>query len=95
MTDGLDHESIDLLDAEMARLARNAYRIVWLNPLLRYAQFSARARGVRAILPHVDAHRPVHDLESLDALARDFAHLARTPRHPAPISPIQGAPPWN
>ena len=95
VTDGLDHESIDLLDAEMARLARNAYRIVWLNPLLRYAQFSARARGVRAILPHVDAHRPVHDLESLDALARDFAHLARTPRHPAPISPIQGAPPWN
>ena len=95
VTDGLDHESIDLLDAEMARLARNAYRIVWLNPLLRYARFSARARGVRAILPHVDAHRPVHDLESLDALARDFAHLARAPRHPMPIPPIEGAPPWN
>ncbi len=95
VTDGLDHEAIDLLDAEMARLARNAYRIVWLNPLLRYARFSARARGVRAILPHVDAHRPVHNLESLDALARDFAHLSRVPRHPMPVSPIEGAPQWN
>ena len=95
VTDGLDHEAIELLDAEMARLARNAYRIVWLNPLLRYAGFSARARGVRAILPHVDAHRPVHNLESLDALAHDFEHLARVPRHPMPVSPNQGVPQWN
>jgi len=95
VTDGLDHEAIDLLETEMARLARHAYRIVWLNPLLRYADFSPQARGVRAILPHVDAHRPVHNLESLDALAHDFAHLARVPRHPVPVSPIEGAPPWN
>jgi uncharacterized protein with von Willebrand factor type A (vWA) domain len=97
-TDGLDHEAIDVLDTEMARLARFAHRLVWLNPLLRYAGFAPRARGVQAILPHVDAHRPVHNLESLAAFGRDFAHLTRAPRSRAPVSsssPSSGATRWN
>lgn len=68
VTDGLDHERIDLLGDEMARLRRFAHRIVWLNPLLRYAGFTPQARGVQAILPHVDALRPAHNLASLFAL---------------------------
>jgi uncharacterized protein with von Willebrand factor type A (vWA) domain len=81
VTDGLDHEAIDLLAAEMSRLRRFAHRIIWLNPLLRYSGFSPKARGVQAILPHVDAHRPVHNLDSLSAFGRDLAqltHLADT-----------------
>jgi uncharacterized protein len=80
VTDGLDHEAIDLLESEMARLSRFAHRIVWLNPLLRYAQFAPRARGVQAILPHVDAHRTVHNLDSLTAFGHDFAALSRVRR---------------
>jgi uncharacterized protein len=91
VTDGLDHEAIDVLEAEMARLERFAHRIVWLNPLLRYAEFSPRARGVQAILPHVDAHRPVHNLESLVAFGRDFTHLTRAPRGRVPASSPTGA----
>jgi uncharacterized protein len=91
VTDGLDHEAIELLDAEMARLARFAHRVVWLNPLLRYADFTPRARGVRAILPHVDAHRPVHDLDSLSAFGRDFATLTRAPASRAAASLSRGA----
>lgn len=68
VTDGLDHEQIDLLGGEMARLRRFAHRIVWLNPLLRYPGFTPQARGVQAILPHVDALRPAHNLDSLFAL---------------------------
>src|SRR3984885_14406305 len=49
VTDGLDHEAIDVLDTEMARLRRFAYRIVWLNPPLRFSGFSPKARGVQAI----------------------------------------------
>ncbi|TKC89291.1 VWA domain-containing protein [Trinickia terrae] len=94
VTDGLDHEAIDVLDAEMARLARFAHRLVWLNPLLRFAEFSPRARGVQAILPHVDAHRPVHNLESLAAFGRDFAHLTRAPRGRAGLI-HEGAMRWN
>jgi uncharacterized protein len=95
VTDGLDHEAIELLETEMARLARFAHRIIWLNPLLRYAQFAPRARGIQAILPHVDAHRPIHDLDSLSALGRDFAALSRAPRTRASGSSFEGAMPWN
>jgi uncharacterized protein with von Willebrand factor type A (vWA) domain len=95
VTDGLDHEAIDLLETEMARLARFAHRIVWLNPLLRFAQFAPRARGIQAILPHVDAHRPVHNLDSLTAFGRNFAELARAPRMRASESSSEGAMPWN
>jgi uncharacterized protein len=80
VTDGLDHEAIDVLDAEMQRLSRFAHRLVWLNPLLRFADFTPRARGVRAILPHVDAMLAAHNLDSLSAVGRELAALStRTP----------------
>src|SRR5258708_33110627 len=60
VTDGLDHEAIDVLATQMARLRRTAHRIVWLNPLLRYSGFPPQARRGQSILPHPNAHRPVH-----------------------------------
>ncbi len=73
MTDGLDREDSGLLAHEMARLKRQARHIVWLNPLLRYEGFEARAGGIRAMMPHVDEFRPVHNLESLADLAHTLA----------------------
>jgi uncharacterized protein with von Willebrand factor type A (vWA) domain len=70
MTDGLDRGDDPVLGREAARLARFAHRLVWLNPLLRFDGFEPRAGGVRALLPHVDRHLPVHSLASLDDLAR-------------------------
>jgi len=69
VTDGLDREDTAGLAEEAARLRRSCRRLIWLNPLLRYAGFEPRAAGVRALLPNVDEHRPVHDLASLEALA--------------------------
>lgn len=94
VTDGLDHEHIDVLDTEMARLARFAHRIVWLNPLLRFAGFEPRARGVRAILPHVDVMVPAHHFDSLAALEHELAHARRT-RPPRPPTPAPLTAPWN
>ncbi|MGO4766105.1 VWA domain-containing protein [Cupriavidus sp. 2KB_3] len=91
VSDGIDLEHIDLLDAEMARLRRFAHRIIWLNPLLRYAGFSPQARGMQAILPHVDALRPAHNLDSLFALESLLADDARRPFIPTP----KGSPPWR
>ena len=73
VTDGLDREDTGELAAEAARLHRSCRRLIWLNPLLRYAGFEPRAAGVRALLPNVDEHRPVHDLASLEALGRALA----------------------
>jgi uncharacterized protein len=77
MSDGLDREDVAILSGEMARLRRSARRIIWLNPLLRYAEFEPRARGVRAIMPYVDDFRPVHNLESLEDIAEALAKQAR------------------
>jgi uncharacterized protein with von Willebrand factor type A (vWA) domain len=77
ITDGLEREdageqTIDLA-AEMDRLHRSCRKLVWLNPLLRFEGFQARARGVRLMLPHVDEFRSVH---SLDAIADLVAALS-------------------
>jgi uncharacterized protein with von Willebrand factor type A (vWA) domain len=54
----------------MDRLHRSCRRLVWLNPLLRFEGFEARAKGVRTMLPHVDELRPIHNLESMTELVR-------------------------
>jgi uncharacterized protein len=80
MTDGLDRDDVGLLAHEAKRLRLMAKRVVWLNPLLRFDKFQARAAGVRAIMPHVDEFRPVHSLDSLSELAESLAG-ARNIRH--------------
>jgi uncharacterized protein with von Willebrand factor type A (vWA) domain len=69
ITDGLDRDDPDRLSREMERLRLSARRLIWLNPLLRWQGFEPKARGIRAILPHVDSFRPCHDLASLEAIA--------------------------
>lgn len=82
MTDGLDREDVSLLETEMARLKRSARRIVWLNPLLRYEGFEARAAGIRAMMPNIDEFRPVHSLDSLADLAAALAAPRRAEHDP-------------
>lgn len=81
VTDGLDRAEDGSLGEATATLARFARRIVWLNPLLRYDGFEPRAAGVRALLPHVDLHLPVHALDRLQDLGRALRPgNARRPR---------------
>jgi hypothetical protein len=68
ITDGLERDAVDGLDHEMERLHKSCRRLIWLNPLLRFEGFQARAKGVRAMLPHVDEFRPVHSLNSISDL---------------------------
>ena len=70
MTDGLERDDTVQLGREMQRLRRSAKQIVWLNPLLRFDRFEARASGIRAMMPYVDEFRPVHSLNSLSDLAQ-------------------------
>ena len=68
VTDGLDREGARGLAENMERLHKSCARLIWLNPLLRWQGFEPRSQGIRAMLPHVDEFRPVHNLASLRAL---------------------------
>jgi uncharacterized protein with von Willebrand factor type A (vWA) domain len=73
ITDGLERDADDSLAFEIDRLHRSCRRLVWLNPLLRFEGFEARARGIKTMLPHVDEFRPIHNLESMTALVAGLA----------------------
>ena len=68
ISDGLEREADDKLAFEMDRLHRSCRRLIWLNPLLRYSGFEAKAQGIKMMLPHVDEFRPVHNLTSIEGL---------------------------
>ncbi|HXS22369.1 MAG TPA: VWA domain-containing protein [Steroidobacteraceae bacterium] len=77
VTDGLELAEIEALTTQAERLSRSCRRLLWLNPLLRYDAFAPKARGVRALLPHVDEMLPVHNIESLERLVPALEQSSR------------------
>lgn len=69
ISDGLDRGEIETLERECARLQRNCYRLMWINPLLGSAGYKPLARGMRAVLPYVDDFLPARNLISVERLA--------------------------
>jgi len=93
ITDGLERDmeeenATQLLEAQMDRLHRSCGNLVWLNPLLRFEQFEARASGIRSMLPHVDEFRSVHSLDAISDLCSALSGR-RMDGTPKPISPRQ------
>lgn len=76
ISDGLDREGGEGLGREIERLHKSCRRLIWLNPLLRWSGFEPKSAGIRAILPHVDEFRPVHNLDSLADLAQALSRPA-------------------
>ena len=83
ITDGLERNDVQSLSAEMERLHKSCRRLIWLNPLLRFDGFEARARGVRAMLPHVDEFRAVHNLNALAELCASLGERPQQVTDPA------------
>ncbi|MDP2803692.1 MAG: VWA domain-containing protein [Phreatobacter sp.] len=84
VTDGLERDGTADLARAADRLHRSCRRLVWLNPLLRFDGFEAKAQGIRALLPHVDEFRTIHNVAAvadlvaaLDARRPDRAHDPR------------------
>ena len=69
ISDGLDRDAGEGIGDEIERLHKSCRRLIWLNPLLRYAGFEPKSKGIKALLPHVDDFRTVHNLASLGDLA--------------------------
>jgi uncharacterized protein len=75
VSDGYDTGSPEMLGEEMRRLRRRCRRIVWLNPLIGWRDYSPQARGMQAALPYVDLFAPAHNLEGLAALEPYLARI--------------------
>jgi uncharacterized protein with von Willebrand factor type A (vWA) domain len=75
VSDGYDTGAPEQLGEEMRRLRRRCRKIIWLNPLIGWRDYSPQARGMRAALPHVDLFAPAHNLASLAALEPYLARI--------------------
>jgi uncharacterized protein with von Willebrand factor type A (vWA) domain len=81
VSDGWEREDAAVVGNEMARLARQAYAVVWVNPLKGHPDYQPLAGGMRAALPHVDRFLSGHNLASLEELADVLTGIER--RHAA------------
>ena len=77
ISDGLDTGEPQLLEDELLWLKRHARRVLWLNPLLRFAGYAPLARGAAMLHRHADAMLAVHNLGALEQLARSLAALMK------------------
>jgi uncharacterized protein len=73
LSDGWERGDPELVGREMARLARLAHRIVWVNPRMSASSFSVRAGGMVAALPYCDALVSGHSFAALAEVARAIA----------------------
>jgi uncharacterized protein with von Willebrand factor type A (vWA) domain len=94
LSDGWERGDPALVAREMERLARLAYRIVWVNPRVGASGFAPRAGGMAAALPHVDALVSGHSLEALGEVADAIAAERGGAPPEAPEPPEQEEETW-
>ncbi len=70
LSDGWDRGEPEVLAAQMERLHRVAYKVVWVNPLKVTPGYAPLARGMAAALPYVDDFVEGHSVDALEELAR-------------------------
>ena len=75
VSDGYDTGEPHRLGTEMRRLRQRCRRIIWLNPLIGWRDYSPQARGMQAALPYIDLFAPAHNLASLAALEPYLARI--------------------
>ena len=98
ISDGWDRGEPELLARETSRLQRSCHRLMWLNPLLGSPDYQPLTQGMQAALPYVDDFLPVHNMNSLQALAERLSDIGpeRTPARayrPKPPEPEPERPP--
>ena len=69
LSDGWERGDPVLVGREMARLARLAHRIVWVNPRVSADSFSVQSGGMLAALPYCDALVSGHSFQALSEVA--------------------------
>jgi hypothetical protein len=80
-SDGWEREDAAQVGLEMARLTRQAYAVIWVNPLKGHPDYQPLAGGMRAALPFIDRFVPGQNIADLEELAGALAGIER--RHAA------------
>jgi len=90
ISDGWETGDPAALGAQLARLHRIAYRIVWANPRTQSERYRPEVGGMAAAWPYCDAVVSAHNFEALD----DMLEALRAPRvHRPSFVPQAGAEP--
>lgn len=76
ISDGLEKEHDNRLGFEIERLQKSCHRLIWLNPLLRFDEFSPKSVSIRRILAHVDAFMPIHSIKAMEGLVAELGGIA-------------------
>jgi hypothetical protein len=84
LSDGWERGDPQLVEREMARLARLAHRIVWVNPRVGAGGFSVGSAGMLAALPYCDALVSGHSFQALDEVVAAIGADSWTAPEPAP-----------
>ncbi len=72
ISDGLDVGDVDVLEREMAELARRGEAVVWLNPLAASSSYEPTCRGMAAALPFVNGLFAFAGNDDLAEIARQL-----------------------
>ena len=89
ISDGWETGDPALLGAQMARLHRIAYRIVWANPRTQSERYRPEVGGMAAAWPYCDAVVSAHNFEALgDLLAALRAPRVHRPSYVPPSLPV-------
>jgi hypothetical protein len=92
ISDGWERGDPALVGREMARLARLAHRIVWVNPRVGARNFAPSAGGMAAALEHCDALVSGHSLDALEEVADAIGAEEGSPRWRATVAAKPPAP---
>ena len=64
-SDGWDSDDPEQLARAMARLARRAHRVIWMNPRVAAADYQPLTGALVAAIPYCDALLPGNTLDGL------------------------------
>ncbi|MFC4119528.1 vWA domain-containing protein [Nonomuraea zeae] len=73
-SDGWERGDPELLGTQMARLSRQAHRVIWVNPHKGYEDYQPLTGGMRAALPYLDELVAGHSLAAYEQLSERLAH---------------------
>jgi uncharacterized protein with von Willebrand factor type A (vWA) domain len=80
VSDGWESGDPAELGEQMARLRRMAYRVIWVNPRAKSAEYQPLVGGMAAALPFVDHFASGHSLDALDDVIRAISVTTRSTR---------------